>query len=352
MLHLFAPPFSLRSGNDVFGPRTVQMFRQCNIDSRYGSTSPDFVAKWFNSGNIPFGRRIFRNCIVPLSAKIAVRMVQKGDIAWFLEPALPQSESIQIEYKLKRQGTRYVFHVMDDWFSIPNLRDRTIRLCRLADLIVVPTPILFERVRKIIPQGNIVRLEEPIDVCRVYPIQNEQISEKPCVIWCGGPVNMRFLKIIKEPMEKAAKIVPFRLRIISGLYPKQLNLNFEWEWCRYDYMNEARLLSNGVCGIAPLDDSPYNECKGAYKIKTYFAAGMPVIASPVGYQKELMDDGENGFLCKNFDEWVDSLVMLLRDINRRNEMGVAARKQAYALYSHDAVSPSWCSAIRPFILQN
>jgi len=345
MLRIFTPPFSLRSGNDVVGPRTAEMFRSGGVEAKHQETCPDWIAGLLNSGKIPLGRRIYRRLVMPASATVAARSVAEGDRAWFLEPAIPLSGSTRIEESIKRRGARYIFHVMDDWFSIPYLKDRTVRLCRLADLVVVPTPALLDRVQEMAPGTRVVQLEEPIDVDRVRPLRPTRSPDLPVVIWCGGPLNMRFLDIIQAPLEQAAREIPFQLRIVSGLEPRGLALEVDWEWKKYDYQHESELLAGGVCGLAPLEDYPYARCKGAYKIKTYFAAGLPVIASPVGYQNQLVSDGENGFFCQSADEWTDCLLELLRNQAGAARLSCNARKAAENLYSHNAVCKSWCDAI-------
>lgn len=321
------------------------MFSAGGVPATYTDLSPDFLAGYLNSGALPFGRRIYRTAVSPVFARLGTSAVRAGDTAWFLEPAIPLSPSTAIEESIKRRGASYVFHVMDDWFSIPYLKERTIRLCRLADLVVVPTPGLLEKVSEMAPGTNAIRLEEPIDTDRVFPMAGPETAEKPLVVWCGGPVNMRFLHIIRGPMEAVFRKIPFKLRIVSGQFPKDLHLNLDWEWKKYDYTKESGLLAGAVCGLAPMDDSPYNRCKGAYKIKTYLAAGLPVLASPVGYQNHLVQTGKNGFLPENDAEWAGRLIELLQDGGLAETISRNARQCAENIYSHNAVCKSWCRAV-------
>ena len=45
----------------------------------------------------------------------------------------------------------------------------------------------------------------------------------------------------------------------------------------------------------------------------YLALGIPTITSPVGVNRQIITDGENGFLASSEPEWIDKLSRLLSD---------------------------------------
>jgi glycosyltransferase involved in cell wall biosynthesis len=55
------------------------------------------------------------------------------------------------------------------------------------------------------------------------------------------------------------------------------------------------------------------------------ASGLPVVATPVGSNLEIIEDGVNGFLARDADEWYARLRQLLDDAALRRRMGRAAR---------------------------
>jgi glycosyltransferase involved in cell wall biosynthesis len=62
------------------------------------------------------------------------------------------------------------------------------------------------------------------------------------------------------------------------------------------------------------------------------ACSKPVIASPVGINKEIVEPGINGFLCNNSDEWLESLMRLYSHEPLRISMGAAGREKVKNRY--------------------
>ena len=69
------------------------------------------------------------------------------------------------------------------------------------------------------------------------------------------------------------------------------------------------------------------------------ASGLPVIATAVGGNRELIDDGQTGLLVGGGDDeaLARALVALARDSARARALGAAARSRAERLYSLDAM---------------
>lgn len=82
-------------------------------------------------------------------------------------------------------------------------------------------------------------------------------------------------------------------------------------------------------GIAPLIDSPFNECKSHIKWMEYSMYKIPVVASPVyPYKKDVLGiptitDIETGVFA-NDDEWFNKLSMLIEDEKLRLKLGESA----------------------------
>ena len=83
----------------------------------------------------------------------------------------------------------------------------------------------------------------------------------------------------------------------------------------------------------PLLDLPFQRGKSGYKLIQYMACGLPVIASPVGVNAEIVRDGDNGFLATGPEQWFRALSALLDDSELRRRMGARGRERAVADYS-------------------
>jgi glycosyltransferase involved in cell wall biosynthesis len=324
------------------------MFSAAGLQAIAGDLWPDLLTQLFHRGTIPFGRRLFAKYLAPVFAANALSSLSRGDIAWILGAAVPRRPFPREETQLKNRGVHYVFHIMDDWFSTPFLRKATLERGQLADLIVVPTPDLLNKVSSELPAARVACLEEPVDTDRIQPVRSASLDSTPTIVWTGNAANTRFLGVVAPVLGELYKKHAFKLRIISGRKP-ECHFGCPSEWLPYNYANESRLLEGAVVGLSPLEDTTYNRSKGIFKVKTYMAAGIAVVGSDVGYQKRLVTQGSTGFLCRTQDDWLKYLTALLQEPERARAMGHHAREEALRRFSHHAVADQWVTAVRDFV---
>ena len=83
----------------------------------------------------------------------------------------------------------------------------------------------------------------------------------------------------------------------------------------------------------PLRDKPFENGKCGYKLIQYMACRLPVVASPVGVNTEIVNHGQNGYLAKTTDEWKTTLSTLILDKKLRIKMGLKGYEKVSNLYS-------------------
>jgi glycosyltransferase involved in cell wall biosynthesis len=76
------------------------------------------------------------------------------------------------------------------------------------------------------------------------------------------------------------------------------------------------------------------------------ACGLPVIASPVGVNTEIVEHGVNGFLASTEAEWIEALRTLLSDAALRARMGEAGRRKVERDYSLQVWGPRVAQILR------
>jgi glycosyltransferase involved in cell wall biosynthesis len=108
---------------------------------------------------------------------------------------------------------------------------------------------------------------------------------------------------------------------------------------RWSESTEVDELGEFDLGIMPLPDTPWTRGKSGFKLIQYMAAGLPVVASPVGVNSTLVDHGVNGFLATTADEWVAAFTALASDRAARATMGQAGRQRVAQQYSLRATAP-------------
>jgi glycosyltransferase involved in cell wall biosynthesis len=88
-------------------------------------------------------------------------------------------------------------------------------------------------------------------------------------------------------------------------------------------------------GIMPLTEDEYSTAKGGYKLLMYMSAGLPMVASPVGINIEIVKQDVNGFLASTSEEWYNYLKILIDNQALRNGLGQQARQEAEQKYSRE-----------------
>jgi len=347
MLKIFTHPISNSSGSDTVGPRTAQELRANGIEAEHHDLWPEKTADLLLRFMPPrFQVRAVRYAIAPFTCWKHIRSFGTGNTVMVVGSALPIDTRCRFEREIKRRN-HYVFNLKDDYFSIPKPIWPEMAKARipLADLVVVVNESLRERVLSLFPDAPVEVFEEPVDVDRVKPVAG--LDAKPVLVWAGHMASQTELPALVAPLERVYREVPFTLRIVSGQWrPTHLRLPFPWEWKPYRFQDEAQLLSGAWAGLAPLVDSIYARCKGTFKVKVYMSAGLASIASAVGQHRELIRHGETGYLTTREDDWVGTLLAVLRDPDHARKLGEAARADAVARFSHRSVIPDWARKLR------
>ena len=98
---------------------------------------------------------------------------------------------------------------------------------------------------------------------------------------------------------------------------------------------EVSLFNTCDIGVYPLTDDDWARGKCGYKAIQFMACGVPVVAAAVGVNREIIRDGENGFLASTPEEWRTKLERLLTDPDLRARVSRAkgaGRSKSDTLY--------------------
>jgi glycosyltransferase involved in cell wall biosynthesis len=139
---------------------------------------------------------------------------------------------------------------------------------------------------------------------------------------------------LKEPLLIINSILKIKFIIIGGdgvFHVPGLEI-IEKPWFKN---TEIKEISNFDVGVMPLPDSEWARGKCGYKLIQYMACGIPVVASNVGANIDIVTP-DVGYLVNNTKEWVSSLLKLFNNNELRKNMGISARRRIEAHYSLDA----------------
>ncbi len=96
----------------------------------------------------------------------------------------------------------------------------------------------------------------------------------------------------------------------------------------------------------PLNNDAWSEGKCGFKLIQYLSLGIPAIANSVGVNKQIIEDGKNGILADNAEQWEKAIRVLLDNEEKRREMGEAGRKKMIAEYSIESQKDNFIGLFR------
>ena len=162
--------------------------------------------------------------------------------------------------------------------------------------------------------------------------------EEPFTIgWIGSPATSRHLALVEAPLRELSREKTTRV-VVVGAGPLQL-AGVRLVLRPWAEATEVEEISASDVGIMPLPDSPFERGKCGYKLIQFMACGLPVVASPVGANREIVDHGATGFLAGNETEWVAALEALRDSPELRARLGAAGRRKVEKRYSLQITAP-------------
>jgi glycosyltransferase involved in cell wall biosynthesis len=232
---------------------------------------------------------------------------------------LDVDDAIWLSFPLGRIGQPWTARGMDAVIAGNDyLADYYSRYCRT--IFVVPTGI---------------------DTQRFTPKPAGGDTDGPFTIgWTGLRSNYKYLRLIEPVLQRFLEAHPdSRLLLISNEPWKSDLISPERiEFHPWTPAEENRLLHRMTVGLMPLPDDPWTRGKCSFKMLQYMAAGLPVVVSPVGMNKQVLQKGTLGFAAQTPDEWYDALETLYQNPSLRQSMGRTGRQVVEQFFSTDILA--------------
>lgn len=211
-------------------------------------------------------------------------------------------------------------------------RKKPLYLMKVADHVITCTPYLDEFVRSY--NSNTTDISSTVDTDRYQP-SNAYTNDKKLVIgWSGSLTTSRFFMVLQNVLKRIAAKYDLEVLVmgdpsvkIDGVPLKAI------PWTEKD---EMPTLQKFDIGVYPLPDEEWVYGKSGLKAIQYMALGIPTVATAIGANYRVIEDGISGFLVRSDDEWVHALIKLIEDASLRRQIGTAARKRVEELFSVEA----------------
>ena len=292
-------------------------------------------------------RSLFEVCRAYVQRLAGMLKAEKYDLLWIEKEVFPWLPAWFESLLLSRQAPYVldyddaVFHYYDQHRSAvvrSVLGGKHRELMRGAALVVAGNDYLASYARDA-GAAKVEIVPTVVDLQR-YPLarlrSTPDLAEIPCVGWIGQRATADFLRPLAPLFEQLRKQGKGRLTAI-GIDAQQLGLPMaSVPWSEDTEVASLQALD---IGIMPLRDEPFERGKCGYKLIQYMACGLPVVASPVGVNRQIVEHGVNGFLAETPREWEAALESLLADPLLRQRMGAAGREKVERSYSIQVTAP-------------
>jgi len=268
------------------------------------------------------------------------------DLVWLQEEAFPWLPAA-VEALLSMSSTPYVVDYDDAWFHRYNLHPNPLVarglgmkidwVMRRAPLVLAGNGYIRDHARRAGAQWveclpTVVDLDD-------YPVDSAVNNSVFTIGWLGSPSTSVYLRqrAFCEALRVVCRNGTARVVFVGSGPIKLTGVPFELH--RWRRETEATEISTFHVGVSPMSDGPFERGKCGFKLVQYMAASRPVVASPVGFHRDLVDHGANGFFAETRQDWIDALMQLQCDPALRQRMGATGRKMVEDTFCVQATAP-------------
>lgn len=213
-----------------------------------------------------------------------------------------------------------------------------------ADAVTAGNPYLQEQASVYIEPERVHLVPTCVDP-QLYPLAlHRRRGADTKLVWIGQHSTLNCLNHAQPMLAAAAHKLPgLQLRVICNCFPTLADIDVvprQWSGA-----TEAAEVADADIGISWLPDDPWSLGKCGLKVLQYMSAGLPVIANPVGMNREMVVHGETGFLAATPAEWSRAVESLANDPALRARLGAAGRVMVQRHYSVARWAPEFAGLI-------
>lgn len=272
-----------------------------------------------------------------------VLLVPSYDYIFIHREASPIGPPI-FEFIISKILRKKIIYDFDDAIWIPNTsnENRLVRwfkafwkvkyLCKWSYKISAGNEFLCAYAKQY--NKSVVLVPTCVDTNTQHNQLKAQLTEEVVVGWTGSHSTMKYLDNVSPMLKSLSEETKAEVVVISNK-PPQFSFP-KLHFIPWQESTEIQDLMRLNIGLMPLEDDAWSEGKCGFKLIQYMALGIPAVASPVGVNKSIIEDGINGFLCVDKSQWQAAIKKLIDDPVLRSAMGESGRQKIINQYSIQA----------------
>ncbi len=323
--------------------------------------TPEFFRLVYRPGH--YFRKAVTFAALSLKRLDSLRDVSRFDAIFIYREIFPIGPAFFERLLAMRRRPPIVFD-FDDAIFLPSVSDanrliaalkqpgKVETIIRHADRVIAGNAFLAEYARRFNPA--VTMIPTSVDTTRFVPSADAfstnggQAARDPVVGWIGSPTTALYIRGLAGALQRVRERHRFVLRVSGTGEPLAIpGLSVDnppWALDR-----EVQLFNTCDVGVYPLIDDEWSKGKCGFKAIEFMACGVPVVAAAVGVNREIIEDGVNGFLASTEDEWVEKIGRLLSDRDLRRRFAVAGRRTIEERYSLEVSAPRLAATLRDVV---
>ncbi len=292
------------------------------------------------------------------TSKITNHLACNADVVFFVRSDSYLEQTLA--EKFKNSGKYLVYVLDDDLLNIPDglsssiqykskvVQRRIKKIMSLCNSLCSPSPLILKKYG--LNFKKTVLIEEP--ATSIKKIKAKKCNDYKIKIGFAGSVDrsididILMDDVVEDILEKYNDKVEFEF---FGAKPEIIS-KYKLKYYPYEdsyekYQKKMNELDWDI-GLAPIQDTPFNNCKHYNKYIEYSAFQIIGIYSNVLPYTNIIENNRNGLLSDNTREaWVNAISELIEDTKKRNEMKEAIKQSVKDKFLINVISENFYSGL-------
>ncbi len=303
---------------------------------------PFFNTRFYRIVYLPhrYPEKIFWFLVCTFNRLLDIFRAIRYDIVFIHREAYPLDGAIieSILYKMKKP----IIFDFDDAIFFPNTSPQNMyierfkkpqkvsRIIEMSSHVIAGNSYLKDFASRY--NNKITVIPSSVDTEKYRPTPPRADKKEIVIGWIGSNTTKDFLRDLEDVfVQLSGRYKNLVFKFVGADFPRmKVNNVVNKKWSLRDEVSD---LQSFDIGIMPLPDNEWAKGKCGFKAILYMACGLPVVASPVGANLEIIENERTGFFASTNEEWIDRLSRLIEDEALRRSMGERGRTRAIERYS-------------------
>lgn len=220
------------------------------------------------------------------------------------------------------------------------------KILKICEHVITCNEYLADYAKKY--NKNVTVIHTPINTDKFIPRAGDcnNLNQNITIGWIGSHTTAVYLEELRNVFYKLSMKYKFNLKIVGAgkndlKIPDITVINLDW-----NLKDEIEQFQSLDIGVYPLPENEWILGKTGFKTIQYMSVSIPCVASNLGANKDIIEDGVNGFLAKTEDEWSQKLASLIENAELRKKIGLAGRRTVEKNYSLKINAPRFLEVIQ------